>query len=295
MSHDINSIRNILKSQCSNLLTKQNVIATGVGYKVVNGQRTDTLCITCSVREKKPVSALRTTDMVAQDIDGIPTDVVETGVIRALRTSRYRPAPGGVSIGHRDITAGTLGCLVKKDGETFILSNNHVLANSNNATKGDPILQPGPHDGGTLANDVIAHLESFVPIGFGDSGGGGGGGGGGSNCPIANSVASLINMVPAAIGSNARLQAVTTRATENRVDAAIAKPINLADVSADILDIGTLTGTIEGELGMAIKKSGRTTQFTTGVIEQIDVTVDVSYGGSNVARFVNQFMAGAMS
>jgi len=46
---------------------------------------------------------------------------------------------------------------------------------------------------------------------------------------------------------------------------------------------------------MRVVKSGRTTGFTTGVIEQVDVTVDVGYGAGRVARFTDQVMAGAMS
>ena len=99
-------------------------------------------------------------DMVPQALDGIPTDVIQTGPIRTLQghTGRIRPAPGGVSIGHRDITAGTLGCLVAKNGQTFILSNNHVLANSNEADPGDPILQPGPYD--ALLSVELQHVAS---------------------------------------------------------------------------------------------------------------------------------------
>ena len=37
----------------------------------------------------------------------------------------------------------------KQSEDTVILSNNHVLANSNNASIGDTILQPGTADGGT--------------------------------------------------------------------------------------------------------------------------------------------------
>jgi len=48
-------------------------------------------------------------------------------------------------------------------------------------------------------------------------------------------------------------------------------------------------------LGMAIKKSGRTTGFTTGEILQVDVTADVQYGGGRIARFTDQLLAGAMS
>jgi hypothetical protein len=46
---------------------------------------------------------------------------------------------------------------------------------------------------------------------------------------------------------------------------------------------------------MAIKKSGRTTGLTNGIIEQIDVTAQVSYGTNKTAIFTNQLLAGAMS
>ena len=49
-------------------------------------------------------------------------------------------------------------------GQMYILSNNHVLANSNLAALGDPILQPGRVDGGTFPSNKIATLERFVEI-----------------------------------------------------------------------------------------------------------------------------------
>lgn len=76
------------------------------------------------------------------------------------RTDKIRPAPGGCSVGHRDITAGTLGVLTN-DGK--ILSNNHVLANANQGLIEDPILQPGPYDGYDPANR-IAGLERFIEV-----------------------------------------------------------------------------------------------------------------------------------
>ena len=67
------------------------------------------------------------------------------------------------------VMSGTLGCLVKDKAthEILILSNNHVLANSNEAKKGDSILQPGPYDGGKKAKDTIGTLERWVEIKFG--------------------------------------------------------------------------------------------------------------------------------
>jgi len=99
-------------------------------------------------------------------IAGVSIKVVESGRFYTLqKTTRLRPAPGGCSIGHYEITAGTLGCVVRdlETGRRVILSNNHVLAMSNQAKIGHPIYQPGPFDGGTGA-DKIAELTRFVKI-----------------------------------------------------------------------------------------------------------------------------------
>ena len=288
MNSDISKEREILKNTSKRILENPNVIATGIGYKIVNGEKTSTLSIICSVKEKIPDSKLLKKDIIASNFDGIPTDIIKTGRIRAFlsNTGRIRPAPGGASIGHIDITAGTLGCLVKKNNEIYILSNNHVLANSNNGQIGDPILQPGPYDTGSYPDDHIANLYQFIPINFINAP---------SNCSTANGISTFLNGLAKLVNSNARFTTISTKAVDNLVDAAIAKPINTNDVSGEILEIGTIQGTIPGELGMAIKKSGRTTGLTTGEITQVDVTVNVSYGDNKIAMFTDQLMAGAMS
>src|SRR5439155_20023051 len=77
---------------------------------------------------------------------------------------KVRPAMGGISIGHYAITAGTLACLVRAAGETFSLSNNHVLAKENRGAGGDPILQPGRFHGAETDRDVIGRLDTFVAV-----------------------------------------------------------------------------------------------------------------------------------
>jgi hypothetical protein len=83
--------------------------------------------------------------MIPADLDGVPTDVLEIGKIRAFLTptDRWRPAPGGVSIGHYRITAGTLGLFVcdRASGTRLILSNNHVLAKSNDAAVAEGLIE----------------------------------------------------------------------------------------------------------------------------------------------------------
>lgn len=78
------------------------------------------------------------------------------------------PIPIGSSVGHVDITAGTIGCLVRdRNGNPFGLTNNHVGANSNAALIGDAIQHPGPTDAGSTDPIYqIGTLIDFEPIDF---------------------------------------------------------------------------------------------------------------------------------
>lgn len=290
MPNDIETVRSVLEASAADLLARANVVAAGIGYKLSSGERTSDLCVVVSVAEKVEAAGLRPSDRIPPLLDGVPTDVLQTGRIRALqaRTGRHRPAPGGVSIGHRDITAGTLGCLVRKNGDLLILSNNHVLANSNEASRSDAILQPGAVDGGQWPRDHLADLEDFVPIQFRQPEPP-------SPCTTARAVIAFLNAVCRTIRSKTRYQAITLQVEDNLVDAAVARPLSPADVVDEILEIGTIQGVGDAELGTSLKKSGRTTELTTGEVLQTDVTVDVDYGGGRTARFVDQLMAGPMS
>ena len=63
--------------------------------------------------------------------------------------------------------SGTLGSLVIKSGANYILSNNHVLADSDTATVGDNISQPGLIDVNCNANNaqVVADFSEAVKLG----------------------------------------------------------------------------------------------------------------------------------
>lgn len=120
--------------------------------------------------------------MLPKTLDGIPVVYIESGkvipmqlrsiaVARAIyadRTVRYRPAPGGVSVGHPEISAGTLTsrAIDKKDGSIVGLGNDHVVSldwgELHVGVKGDPTLQPGPHDGGV--EDGFGLLKRWEPV-----------------------------------------------------------------------------------------------------------------------------------
>ncbi len=225
----------------------ENIVGVGISEKITGRRYTGEKCIAVYVVSKEPEDEIDQAALVPKEIDGVPTDVVETGELQAFpHRGRYRPAPGGVSIGHFKITAGTLGCLVKRGNQLFILSNNHVLANSNQAKIGDLIMQPGPFDGGVSAGNIIGRLSEFVPINF--SGG------------------------------------------VNLVDAAIAQT-NSNLVVPESKCFGKISSNVQNcQMWMVVKKCGRTTQTTRGIIIDCNATLRVGYGTQGTAIFQNQII-----
>lgn len=288
---ELNEVKRAKELHKWNILDKPNVVGVGYGYKETGGRRTSELCVVALVRVKLPKGSLAPGALVPPTVNSVATDVVQVGELRALqnRTDRWRPAPGGVSVGHFEITAGTFGSVVrdKTSGERLILSNNHVLARSNQAALGDPILQPGSIDGGNPDSDTLATLVRFAPIEFNVEP---------PSCGLAQWAAEAANFFARLMGSQHRLIAIRQDPSAvNQVDAAVGRPVADADVLDEILDIGEVSGTAEPELGMSVRKSGRTTAFTTGQITVLEATVDVDYGEGRSARFEGQIVTGPMS
>jgi hypothetical protein len=66
------------------LMSKANVVAVGIGYRTRGGQQIQEVAIVVSVKNKVPASKLKPSDRIPATIEGLPVDVVETGIIRAL-------------------------------------------------------------------------------------------------------------------------------------------------------------------------------------------------------------------
>lgn len=210
---------------------------------------------------------------VPDQLDRVPVVRVVTGLILAQSdpTSRARPAPLGYSVGHVDITAGSIGARVRNAaGAVFLLSNNHVLANSNAGSIGDDILQPGPYDGGTDPADRIGTLAAFQPIDFSLSG---------------------HNYIDAALASVSAAD-LGFATPDDGYGAPGATPYVL-DSDGD--------GVVDGRvLGLGVQKFGRTTLLTKGQVEDVNVSVEVCYAVFfNIcvqsAYFYDQLAFGPMS
>jgi hypothetical protein len=173
-----------------------------------------------------------------------------------------RPIELGVSgsnfndVGQGFCCAGTLGALVHDSvGRQYILSNNHVLARTNNASPGELIVQPGlPDPNGCARNsgNAVATLSASVPIRFG-----------GRNVVDA----AIAEIEPGAVDTSGAI-------------------MNIGPVAGGI-DLSPL--------GAQVQKMGRSSCVTTGQVTAVSVTVAVKYervcdeqGG--VATFTNQIM-----
>lgn len=269
---ELAGVAELRSSVVDKMLGHDNVVGVGIGYKITEGVETDQPSVMVLVSHKVPTELLGP-QAVPKSVDKRPTDVIEVGQLfaggseapvgtqdvdpRTLAT-RVRPVRPGYSVGHVDITAGTLGAgcydMSASPGmppRYYMLSNNHVLANSNDAKIGDAILQPGPYDGGNPATDVVGTLTRFVPITF--------------------------------------------DGTCNQVDAAIAEvPFHALD--RDIYWNGhPKSAAVAAQVGMLVKKTGRTTNFTTGRVTALGATVNINYGAGKVAKFCNQIVTTAMS
>lgn len=192
-----------------------------------------------------------------------------------LLVRRMRPAPSGFSVGNVAVTAGTLGSVVYDflPGATvdppgaglgtpskfYILSNNHVLADSNRAQLGSAIVQPGTFDGGTNPADRIATLSRFITIQFAPQ------------TPLDQQN----NVVDCALGE-VQFQDATREQYFSGAPRAWRRKANVA-------------------VGDLVKKSGRTTNISFGRIIATDATVDVNYGTAGTARFKDQIMTTNMS
>jgi len=149
---------------------RSNILGTAIGEKESNGAPTGEWAVALYVREKLPRNQIAD-GLIPREVDGFKTDVVPVGDIvpHAGYRDFERPARCGSSCAHEGSTAGTIGAVCYRGSRLLVLSNNHVLALTNEASIGDYIVHPGPADGGIHRENIIAELEDFEPINWDDS------------------------------------------------------------------------------------------------------------------------------
>jgi len=255
--NDVDKAKEAKDNHAERLLATEGIVGVGVG----------------STAEGQVVVVVYTTQRgvpVPKKLDDVSVKAVVTGLIVARSCHNPiercdRPVPIGVSTGHPDITAGTIGARVK-DGSNnvYALSNNHVYAKMNEASINDPVIQPGTFDDGSSPADDIGTLSDYEPLVFSyqecqD----------GASDPDCNTMDAAIAISTTALLGNATLDGGYGTPSSNPVSATV---------------------------NQAVRKCGRRTGCTEGTVSETDLTVDVCYKARGrfmcntnyIARFVDQ-------
>lgn len=251
------SIKKAIDSCCDIALKRQNVVGVAKGTRIANNIDTKEECITIFVSKKVSKDQLSKNDIIPGQVYNIKTDVVEIGEIKpAGLTSKIRPVEPGYCISPYDAAySGTAGCIVADKNKKYILSNNHVLADTNTKAINTKIVQPSVVYGGNTDDDVIALLSDYVKIEFIS----------GDNYP------------------------------RNLMDAAIAEIINENEITNSIALIGQVSGiNIIPKVGDIVKKAGMTSEKTYGGILYTDAIVSIDYDENKAAIFEHQILTTGM-
>lgn len=237
-----------VREKARNWTTGSHVQGLGIGPRITKGRATEELALRVYVDQKEPRARLDDPvpkTVTVPEAGAVPTDVVEIGEVE-LETfrDRVRPAMPGSGLGHPDVSVGTFGCLVRKRGGGDAL---YVLSNSH-----------------VLANSGLATAgDEIVQPGKTDGGQGG-----------TDSLATLAEFVPFDFSDG----------YPNLVDAAIAR-VRSPSVRRELrfLEIRPAGVSHALERGMTVKKVGRTTDLTTGIVQDLHYRMRLSYPTSRTS------------
>jgi hypothetical protein len=247
---NLEEINHLKQSIEAELLQHPGVTGVDIGYKYVNGERTDEIVIRVYVAQKK--KSVSSNEAIPREIMGIKTDVIEsnfdaliatvrTGIVpdNEINPQTYNPLIGGISIGpckssNRRLYFGTLGAIVEDNNPPYnllALSNYHVLlaGNFNQQMNQIEIIQPSRVDGGKCPDHTFGVVMRATLKN-----------GGSVDCAVASIRSS--------------------RATEAKIE-----------------QIGKVKGTTSATLGMQVRKRGRTTGLTYGIVDGLHATVQINY------------------
>lgn len=159
-------IIDVMKKHHSTLWKNPHILGFGRGLKITNSFMTSKPCLTIFVKKKLPQDSLDSSNIISSEIDGVITDVVQSGKT-LTHAGEVRPAVGGLSISNAYRKGGgTIAYAVTdKDNKLYILSCSHVLCRDiTNVTLNDRIIQPSPSKGGILPVSSIALLDKWIPL-----------------------------------------------------------------------------------------------------------------------------------
>lgn len=167
-----------------------------------------------------------------------------------LGTSGGNVNDGGVDAGVSYCCSGTLGALVQRGGQQYILSNNHVLDRTGQAAVGEAISQPALGDAGCDRSLVatVANLSQATAL------------------KTSNVDAALAVVVTGAVDTSG---SILDLGAVNGNTIASAPPASTPADPSLVLSTGE-----------AVAKSGRGTGLTCSTLESVNASITVDYQAS---------------
>jgi hypothetical protein len=96
----------------------------------------------------------------------LPSGLADGGANHRVRNQHFGVSGGNVNDSSRAFCcSGTLGALITDGTNEYILSNNHVLARSDQAVAGEDVSQPGLVDSNCNVSTVVADFTGAAPLG----------------------------------------------------------------------------------------------------------------------------------
>jgi len=232
------------------LLSKSNVTGVGVGYKIINGKITDQVCVRVYVKKKLPKEALDPGDMIPKTIDDVLLDVIEADFVIHLDPTR----PEDHQLPFNVLLGG--------------------ISVGNYTSRGSGTLGGSVFDN-ILGEDMI--LSNWHVL-----------------CGSSACIPGEVIIQPGRVaGGTGELADVVGRfhrfALTDEVDAAIARLTGDRFLLKKIFGLGAFSEIAAPRLGMRVRKSGRTTALTSGMINDESATVTVAYPDGN-REFRNQIV-----
>ncbi|MDT7790381.1 MAG: hypothetical protein QOF58_8800 [Pseudonocardiales bacterium] len=246
-------IRPVKRMVEDEFLTRPGVIGVDIGEKYTAGRPTGKAAIVVYVCAKGPQHP----QQIPAEVDGVPTDVVAESIVlhraRITRTSDEQPVVaerhpilrGGIGIGPAR-SFRVVPPEVEKAGEYVIAGTLGAFAVTKDAARkvlGLTTFHVGCVDDSWAVGDEFVH-PSRVDGGV----------------PGTDEIAVLDRAALAGSVSAAGLKMG-------------ARPFR-----AEIVDIGAITGTAPATIGSTVRKRGRTTELTYGVIVSTDATLRLDFG-----------------
>ena len=241
------------------LLKLPNVMGYGNGKKITKGKETNKECLQVFVKKKVSTRRLKPEEKVPKQVEDQITDVIEIGgecvAYSVDHKKRFRPIKPGISGAHGQTTAGTIGLVVYREGIYIGDVQVGFLGRSIEWLK-QHFPQIISKKSFWLTNNHVGALENdgelgdaFIQPGPLDRG--------------YEKVGYLYDYV--------MLKNMAT------VDACLIRPLVESLVDETILDKGKPKGVATPVIGMKVKKSGRTTGLTTGIVKATGVTIQIQY------------------